>query len=81
MTVKARKQGNSLMITLPKFLNVSEGTRFNARKLDDGTIELVPTQEVPDSMEELFKDWHGKYKTEPEMKEWDNIKPKGNELW
>lgn len=32
MTVKARKQGNSLMITLPKYLNIEEGTTFDVRK-------------------------------------------------
>lgn len=81
MTVKARKQGNSMMITLPSFLKVKEGTRFETRKLDDGTIELIPTKKTPETMEELFKNWHGKYDSDPTMKEWDNIKPKGNELW
>ena len=81
MTIKVRKQGNSLMISLPKILNVSEGDCFDVRKLDNGTIELVPISRVPDSMEELFEGWSGKYQPDSEMKDWDNIKPEGNELW
>lgn len=81
MTIKARRQGNSLMVTLPRFLKVKEGTRFEVQKLEDGTIELVPSKKAPESMEELFKDWNGKYQPDPTMKEWDDIKPKGDELW
>ncbi|WP_125590170.1 type II toxin-antitoxin system PemI/MazE family antitoxin [Companilactobacillus jidongensis] len=81
MTVKARKQGNSLMVTLPRYLEVEEGTSFTARKLKNGTIELIPAKKKPASMEELFKDWHGEYNSDPEMKEWDNVKPEGNEIW
>jgi len=80
MTIKVLKQGNSLMISLPKFLNVSEGDCFDIRKLDNGTIELVPISKIPESMEELFEGWNGKYQSNSEMKEWDNIQPKGNEL-
>ncbi|MCH4123350.1 MAG: hypothetical protein LKH74_01125 [Levilactobacillus sp.] len=81
MTVKARKQGNSLMITLPKYLNIEEGTTFDVRKSTDGTIELIPFKEIPSSMDELFKDWHGKYKTDSEMKDWDVARPEGKEIW
>lgn len=28
MIVKSRKQGNSLMITIPSYLNVPEGTEY-----------------------------------------------------
>ncbi|USQ68976.1 hypothetical protein M5C72_01715 [Companilactobacillus allii] len=80
MIIKAHKQGNSMMITLPSFLKVEEGTSFEPRMLENGTIELVPTTKNPSSMKELFKNWNGKYNPDPEMKDWDNINPSGNEI-
>ena len=35
----------------------------------------------PVSMEELFENWQGHYHFDSSMKEWDNIEPKGNEIW
>ena len=29
----------------------------------------------------LFKNWHGKYQTPDDLKDWDNAKPVGEELW
>ncbi|MCU5746269.1 AbrB family transcriptional regulator [Staphylococcus sp. SQ8-PEA] len=41
-TVKARKQGNAVMVTLAKKFNVPEGKEFFVTKEDDGTISLIP---------------------------------------
>lgn len=43
--VKTRKQGNAIMVTLSKKLNIGEGEEFYITKEDDGTIALVPKVE------------------------------------
>lgn len=48
--------------------------------LADDTQPEKPSNKVPDSIEELFKNWHGKYEVSDEMKEWDEMKPEGREL-
>ncbi|KAA9301790.1 AbrB/MazE/SpoVT family DNA-binding domain-containing protein [Aerococcus sp. UMB8608] len=46
MVVKARRQGNSLMITIPKAFNISEGESFKPHLQEDGIfferVESVP---------------------------------------
>ena len=51
------------------------------KKGKNGTLILSPSKKVPDTMEELFKNWHGKYQTPDDLKDWDNAKPVGEELW
>lgn len=41
-TVKARKVGNSMTVTIPKYLSVQEGTEFSVYKGVDGVIVLAP---------------------------------------
>lgn len=41
-TVKTRKQGNALVITLEKSLNLKEGQEFYSIKQPNGTIALIP---------------------------------------
>lgn len=41
-TVKTRKQGNALVITLEKSLDVKEGQEFYSVKQPNGTIALIP---------------------------------------
>lgn len=43
--VKARKQGNAIMVTLSKKFKVTEGQEFYTTKEDDGTIALIPKVE------------------------------------
>ena len=66
--VKARIQGNATVVTIPKSFNVKPGTEFRFKKGKNGTLILSPSKKVPDTMEELFKNW-------------DNAKPVGEELW
>lgn len=40
--VKARKQGNAVMVTLSQKFHVSVGQEFLIFKEDDGTITLIP---------------------------------------
>ena len=42
MVVKTRKQGNSLMITIPSNLGVSENEEFTLSVEKDGTIVFKP---------------------------------------
>ncbi|HEK6547131.1 AbrB family transcriptional regulator (plasmid) [Staphylococcus warneri] len=44
-TVKTRKQGNAIMVTLSKKLNITEGQEFYITKEEDGTIALIPKVE------------------------------------
>lgn len=46
-TVKARKVGNSMTVTIPKSLNIEEGTEFSVYKGIDDVIVLVPKLENP----------------------------------
>ncbi|EHJ52007.1 type II toxin-antitoxin system PemI/MazE family antitoxin [Streptococcus macacae] len=41
-TVKARKVGNSVAVTIPKSLNIEEGTEFSVYKGIDDAIVLAP---------------------------------------
>ncbi|HFU4471417.1 TPA: AbrB family transcriptional regulator, partial [Streptococcus suis] len=51
-TVKTRKVGNSLAITIPKELNVAEGKEFIVYKGIDDVIVLAPKIQNPfDNME------------------------------
>lgn len=40
--VKARKQGNAVMVTLAKKFNIPEGKEFYITQEKDGTISLIP---------------------------------------
>ncbi|GEK90032.1 AbrB/MazE/SpoVT family DNA-binding domain-containing protein [Alkalibacterium putridalgicola] len=44
-SIKARKQGNSIMITLPSALGIKEGEEFFIIKKDNGAIALIPKEE------------------------------------
>ena len=79
--VKARIQGNATVVTIPKSFKVKPGTEFRFKKGENGTLILSPSKKVPDTMEELFKNWHGKYQTPDDLKDWDNAKPVVEELW
>ena len=43
--IKARKQGNSIMVTIPSALGVKEGEEFYVIKKDNGAITLIPKVE------------------------------------
>ena len=44
-SIKARKQGNPIMIILPSALGVKEGEEFFLIRKDNGSITLVPKVE------------------------------------
>ncbi|MDF7637924.1 hypothetical protein PT285_00525 [Lactobacillus sp. ESL0791] len=75
MTVKARIQGNTAVATLPKSLNVKPGTLYNPKINSKGVITFTPTKNALNTIEKLFKDWHGNYQTPDDLKDWDTIKP------
>ncbi|MCZ9599513.1 hypothetical protein L2010_01700 [Lactobacillus mulieris] len=80
-TLKARIQGNATVVTIPKSFNVKPGTEYRFTKGKGGVLTLTPAKRVPSSIEELFKDWHGEYQVPDDLKEWQNVKPEGEELW
>lgn len=45
MTVKARKQGNSLMVTIPAEIHMQEGTEFHVVEEENGVISFVPVHQ------------------------------------
>ncbi|WP_124977540.1 type II toxin-antitoxin system PemI/MazE family antitoxin [Ligilactobacillus salitolerans] len=73
MAVTARIQGNAVVITLPKSLNVEPGTKFDTINNPDGTIILKPIAEVPDTLEELLAGWNEKYATPADLEDWDDL--------
>lgn len=46
-TIKVRKQGNSIMITIPSSFGVKEGEEFFFIKNDNGAITMIPKIEDP----------------------------------
>lgn len=41
-TIKARKQGDSIMFTIPTALGIKEGQKFYIIKKNNGAITLIP---------------------------------------
>lgn len=80
-TIKARVQGNAVVVTIPKSSGVKPGTEYRFIKEEDGSLKFTPTKKIPDTLEELFKDWHGKYYQPEDLCDWQNEEPKGGEIW
>jgi antitoxin component of MazEF toxin-antitoxin module len=62
---KARRQGNSVIITIPAGLGVAEGEEFYLQRSDNGTILLIP------KIRDYFIDAKEGEFTQP--LEWENI--------
>ena len=45
MAVKSRRQGTSMIITIPAEFGVSENVKYEPKMLTDGTIQFIPVQE------------------------------------
>lgn len=43
--MKTRKQGNSLVISIPKKFGIEEGVEYMAIKGEDGAITFIPKEE------------------------------------
>lgn len=71
-TVKARKQGTSVTLTIPAQFKVSENALFEPKLLDDGTIQYSPIASSADiehdrrMIEQSFE--YDKLLTEEDMK-------------
>lgn len=71
-TVKARKQGTSVTLTIPAQFKVCENTLFEPKLLDDGTIQYSPIASSADiehdrrMIEQSFE--YDKLLTEEDMK-------------
>lgn len=40
-------------------------------------LNTIPLGRLNSTIEELFKDWHGKYQMPDDLKDWQNAKPEG----
>lgn len=78
---KARIQGNAVVVTIPKSFGVKPGAEFRFTKEENGILKLTPTKQVPETMDELFKDWDGEYQMPSDLAEWNQENPTGEELW
>jgi antitoxin component of MazEF toxin-antitoxin module len=47
MTIKARKVGNSITLTIPKGIKIADGTEFTVEQRDDGAILYLPKHRNP----------------------------------
>lgn len=47
MTVKARKVGNSITLTIPKEIEIDDGTEFTVEQRSDGALIYVPKHRNP----------------------------------
>ncbi|GEO74032.1 hypothetical protein FD30_GL001422 [Levilactobacillus namurensis DSM 19117] len=79
--VKARKQGNSIVVTIPSNLAVTPGTKYRVEKRENGDLILKPSKQIATSLDDLFRDWHGTYQRADDLNDWENTKPVGEELW
>lgn len=78
--VKTRTQGNATVITIPRSFKIEPGRYFEFSRTENGGLMMTPVEKVPDTIEELFKDWNGPYPEAEDLKEWENMKPEGEEL-
>ena len=68
MVVKTRKQGDSVMITIPKDFNIPTGKEYEANLTANGEIIFTPKakdtahREVFKNVDNLFKEYDGIFK-------------------
>jgi antitoxin component of MazEF toxin-antitoxin module len=86
-TVRVNRWGNGLGIRLPKeFIDsagITEASRVEVRATDDGLmISCAKKQRRHIPLAERLKNWDGKpYELTAEDKEWQDMKPVGEEIW
>ena len=71
-TVKTRKQGNAVMITLASNFSIPAGKDFFIHKREDGILMLIPKLENPYTNAK-----NGEFYT-PEL-DWNYVETKGDE--
>lgn len=47
MTIKAKKVGNTMTLTVPKEFKIAEGTEFTVERHSDGRLVYLPTCHNP----------------------------------
>jgi antitoxin ChpS len=86
MNVTLRKYGNSTVAVMPpmvlKALKLSAGQSMTLDTTDDGKIVLSKaSQPTKYTLEELLAQCDLSAPQPEELREWDNMKPVGNEVW
>lgn len=72
MIVKTRKQGNSLMITIPKNFNIPTGKEYEANITSNGELVFIPKEqgeikfatndEIYEDIDQIFEEYDGVFK-------------------
>ncbi|SUN35545.1 toxin-antitoxin system, antitoxin component,AbrB family [Streptococcus downei MFe28] len=70
MTVKTRKQGNSIMITIPKDFNIPTGKEYEANLTVNGEIVFTPKE---DETAHFVSDIEAFKNVDKILKEYDGI--------
>ena len=86
-TVRVNRWGNGLGIRLPKeFIDsagITETSRVEVRAIDDGLMISgikEPRRHIP--LAERLKNWNGQpYELTEEDRQWQTMKPVGEEIW
>ncbi len=86
MNVTLRKYGNSTVAVMPpmvlKALKLTAGQSMRLDTTDDGKIVLSKSsQPTKYTLEELLAQCDLSAPQPEELREWDNMKPVGNEVW
>ena len=74
LTVKTRKQGNAVTVTVPKSLNVDPGKEYVVVKGENGAFTYVPKLE--DVFEKAEKE---NLDLRPDTDAWSDTEPSGRE--
>jgi antitoxin component of MazEF toxin-antitoxin module len=86
-TVRVNRWGNGLGIRLPKefidSVGITETSRLEVRAIEDGLVISCAKElrrHIP--LAERLRDYHGQpYELTDEDKQWQDMKPVGDEIW
>lgn len=81
ITVRSAIKDNQSILIIPKEFNIKPGTEYYIKQEKDGSLLLTPINKMPNTLEELFYNWHGEYQMPKNLSGWQSENPKGNELW
>ncbi|OLS05746.1 AbrB family transcriptional regulator [Lacticaseibacillus casei] len=56
MTIKAKKVGNTMTLTVPKEFKIAEGTEFTVKQRSDGGIVYLPIHHNPFESDRIKQD-------------------------
>jgi len=87
MTIALKKWGNSFGFIIPKKIlekaNITEGQEIDVQVTENNEVILKPVAKKRPryKLSDLLKDHDPSFNDDPVLKEWQNTKPVGNEVW